>query len=102
MGYNNYRRKKLDKIRQARSLAGKRGNEVKAAKRMEQAEREWELVRVIEVKGADGEVITRWRVFATGEAGWPLSVDFDGKVHRFMAAKRLSGLISRKLFEVVR
>ena len=50
MGYNNYRRKKLDKIRQARSLAGKRGNEVKAAKRMEQAEREWELVRVLKRK----------------------------------------------------
>lgn len=100
MSRKSYIRNRIEKIREARSLAGKKGNEAKARLRMEQATYEWSLVRVIEIKNGSGEIRSVWRVYSTGNPAWPLSVDFDGKVHRYMAAKRLSALISRKLFDV--
>ena len=97
----SWRTKRKEEIKARCAAAGRRSQEVQARKRMAERDNVWELVRVIEVKRADGSLAATWRVFATGDPGWPLSVDFDGRLHRFMSMRRLGPLIARKMFEVV-
>lgn len=98
----SWRNKKIDRIKKVRSESGKRGNVVKAMKRMELAEREWKHVRTLEVRMPDGSLSGCWKVYATGDPHAPLGVDFGNGVQRLMAGSRLSALIGRKMFSVAR
>jgi hypothetical protein len=98
----SWRTIRKEKIKARCSAAGKRSQEVQAAKRMAHASTVWSLVRTLEIKRADGSLASTWRVFSTGEPEWPLSVEFDGKIHRFMSIRRLSPLIARKMFETLK
>ena len=89
-----------EKLKARCAAAGKKSQRVQAAKRMAKAD-VWALARVIEIKRPDGSVAATWRVFATGETGAPLSVDFGNELHRYMSARRLGSLIAKKMFGVV-
>jgi hypothetical protein len=90
-----------EKLKARCSAAGKKSQRVQAAKRMEDRDRVWQLVRLIEIRRADGSVSATWRVFATGEPGAPVAVDFGNEMHRYMSARRLGSLIAKKMFGVV-
>lgn len=98
----SWRTKRMDRIKARCSAAGRRSQEVQAAKRMSEASDSYNLVRTIEIKQADGSLAATWRVYATHSPMAPLAVDFNGKVHRYLSIRRLSPLIARKLFEVAR
>lgn len=96
----SWRTKRMERIKAQCSAAGRRSQEIQAAKRLAEAGDVYELARTIEIKRKDGSVASTWRVFATNDPAWPLAVDFDGKLHRYMSIRRLSPLIARKMFEV--
>lgn len=98
----SWRTKRMERINARCSVAGKRSQEVQASRRLERAQTSYELARIIEIKLPDGSIAATWKVYATNCPVAPLSVDFDGKIHRFMSLRRLSPLISRKLFSVAK
>lgn len=94
----SWRSKRRDKIRARCAAAGRKSQRVQAARRMEARQNVWELVRVIDIRRADGSVAATWRVFATHDPAAPLSVDFGDELHRYMSPRRLAPLIARKMF----
>lgn len=93
-------RKYIERRRKIASEKGRKGVEARLRKMMADASSVYQLVRVIEIKRADGSVSAMWRVFATMESGVPLAVDFGGELHRYISPRRLAALIARKMFEV--
>lgn len=93
-------RKYIERRRKIASMKGKLGVLVRRKKMLENAERVYALVRVIEIKRADGSLAATWRVFATQDPHAPLAVDFGNELHRYISARRLAPLIARKMFEV--
>jgi hypothetical protein len=93
-------RKYIERRRKIASEKGKKGVAARRRKMMEEADRVYQLVRVIEMKRADGSVAATWRVFATRDPSAPLAVDFGGELHRYISPRRLAPLIARKMFEV--
>ena len=94
-------RKYIERRRKIASEKGKKGVAARRRRMMQDAENVYQLVRVIEIKRADGSVAAVWRVFATGNPLAPLAIDFGGELHRYVSIRRLSPLIARKMFEVV-
>ena len=101
-GLNNMAsRKYIELRRKIASEKGKKGVAARRRKMMDDASSVYQLVRVIEIKRADGSMAATWRVFATRDPGAPLAVDFGGGLHRYISPRRLAALIARKMFEVV-
>ena len=94
-------RKYIEERRRKARARGLKGVEARRRKMLEERDRVWELVRVIEMRRADGSVSGTWRVFATGDPDAPLSVDFGNELHRYMSPRRLAPLIAKKMFAVV-
>ena len=97
----SWRQLRKEKIKAHCSVAGRKSQRVQAAKRMEDADKVYQLARVIEIKRADGSLAATWRVFATRDPHAPLAVDFGVELHRYISPRRLAPLIARKMFEVV-
>jgi hypothetical protein len=94
-------RKYIERRRKIASLKGKLGVLARQRKMLEHTESVYALVRVIEIRRADGSLAATWRVFATRDPAAPLCVDFGNELHRYMSVRRLAPLIARKMFESV-
>lgn len=93
-------RKYIERRIKIASMKGRLGVLARRKKMLERADQVYALVRVIEIKRADGSVAAVWKVFATRDSSAPLAVDFGNELHRYMSARRLAPLIARKMFEV--
>ena len=93
-------RRYIERRRKISSEKGKKGVAARRRKMLDNVESVYRLVRVIEIKRADGSLAATWRVYATHDPTAPLSVDFNGELHRYSSLRRLSPLIARKLFAV--
>ena len=94
-------RKYIERRRKIASEKGKLGVLARRKKMLENADQVYSLVRMIEMRRADGSLAATWRVFATHDPTAPLCVDFGNELHRYMSLRRLAPLIARKMFEVV-
>ena len=92
----------IERRRKIASMKGRLGVVGRHKKMLENSKNVYALVRVIEFRKADGSVAATWKVFATHNPCAPLAVDFGNEIHRYMSIRRLSPLIARKMFEVIR